>query len=330
MIATSVQTENATHNIGSMPAYRLGPDGQAVVTVDGVDQSLGRYGSEASRRRYLVILASLQSNGFLQQTIPASIANYRSLKARKERERAEREEQERLRKEIKEQQRLMRLELRLSRQKRLEQRRLAEEKSRLEREKLANRLSALVDDYVVESTIKQLSPVLRDMVRLQKLLGCEPAELCGITPGDVTRKGGRATIELRVRRTSGRILIRTVELGKDANAILEPYLDRPADQVCFSPRESVLKMREERHRHRKRKDRFLMGRAIANHKRVPGVKYESGKYGESVRLAAIRAFPIPDGLTSDQVDRWIEKYHWHPRQLAKKRTEPNQSKERGK
>ncbi len=44
-----------------------------------------------------------------------------------------------------------------------------------------------VSDAVVEATLPHLTAVVADMVRLQRLLGCRPGEICDLTPRIIDR-----------------------------------------------------------------------------------------------------------------------------------------------
>ncbi len=47
-----------------------------------------------------------------------------------------------------------------------------------------------VDDSIIEATLPHLQPVVADMVRLQRLTGARPGEICSIRPADVNRRWG--------------------------------------------------------------------------------------------------------------------------------------------
>jgi integrase len=51
-----------------------------------------------------------------------------------------------------------------------------------------------VGEKEIARTLPYLSPTIADMVRLQRLLGCRPTELCLIRPGDVDRSGGPGAV----------------------------------------------------------------------------------------------------------------------------------------
>ena len=76
---------------------------------------------------------------------------------------------------------------------------------------------------VVEATVKQLTPVVRDMVELQLLLGCRPGEIVKLTPAMVDRSGDVWKITLAENNTAYRGLERTIYVGPKAQAILTRY-----------------------------------------------------------------------------------------------------------
>ena len=46
-----------------------------------------------------------------------------------------------------------------------------------------------VDDVIVEKTLPHCSPIVADMIRLQRLTGMRPAEVCCLTPAMIDRSG---------------------------------------------------------------------------------------------------------------------------------------------
>ena len=59
-----------------------------------------------------------------------------------------------------------------------------------------------VADAVIDATLPTLPPVVADMVRLQRLTGCRPAEVCILRPCDVDRSGKVWGYRPRVTRTN--------------------------------------------------------------------------------------------------------------------------------
>lgn len=96
-----------------------------------------------------------------------------------------------------------------------------------------------VDDKVVDATIKHLSGVVADMVRFHRLVGARPTEVCTIRPGDIDRSGQVWLYRPQRHKTQHHGHDRVVMIGPKAQKILTPYLERPADAFCFSPREAM-------------------------------------------------------------------------------------------
>jgi site-specific recombinase XerD len=80
--------------------------------------------------------------------------------------------------------------------------------------------------------------VVRDMVRLQWLTGMRPGELCSLTPEQIEIRDGAWYYRPDKHKTKYMGKKRVVLIGRLAKAVLRPYLDRPADLPCFSPKES--------------------------------------------------------------------------------------------
>ena len=169
---------------------------------------------------------------------------------------------------------------------------------------------------VVNSTLPFLAPILADMVRIQLWTGARPGEICALTPDQVDRTGDKISLVTRgaaalpkgcwaiiptQHKGSHRGKTRVIPVGPQAQQILAKYLDRPADQPCFSPRESreafdaarraarVTPMTPSQ-RARKRK---------AKPKKKAGDWYDVAAYGRAIRAAASKA----------------GQPHWHPHQL---------------
>lgn len=108
-----------------------------------------------------------------------------------------------------------------------------------------------VADDVLEATLPHLPPVVDDMVRLLRLLGCRPGELCVMRPCDVDRTGDVWSYRVPRHKTDHIGKSRTVYIGPRAQAIIAPYLLRAAEAYCFSPAESDAKRRAILHANRK-------------------------------------------------------------------------------
>ena len=130
----------------------------------------------------------------------------------------------------------------------------------------------------IDKTLPHLSPIVRAMVEIQRATGMRSDNLCAMRPMDIDRTGKVWIYRPPDHKGSSREKPLAVPLGPRCQKILRPYLDRPADAFCFSPREAV-------------------GRAIG--RRAPGTRYTTGTYRNAVHKASVAA-----GVDS-----------WHPHQL---------------
>jgi integrase len=102
-----------------------------------------------------------------------------------------------------------------------------------------------VSEEVIDETIAWLPPIVADMVRFQRLVGCRPNEVCIIRPCDVDRSSDVWAYKPGTHKTEHRGGQRVIAIGPRAQAMLTPYLLRPADAFCFSPAESRQKWLDE-------------------------------------------------------------------------------------
>lgn len=95
-----------------------------------------------------------------------------------------------------------------------------------------------VDDAVIDATIPFLPEIIADMVRLQRLTGARPGEICGLRPGDVERTGETWVWRPAHHKNSWRDHERVIMIGPRAQEIIERYMLRDPKAYCFSPAES--------------------------------------------------------------------------------------------
>ena len=86
---------------------------------------------------------------------------------------------------------------------------------------------------VVDATLPELPAQVADMVRIQLLTGCRPNEIMRMRPGEIDRDGDVWRYRPTLHKNAWRSKPRTVYLGPQAQALLTPYLLRPANQCCF-------------------------------------------------------------------------------------------------
>jgi integrase len=96
-----------------------------------------------------------------------------------------------------------------------------------------------VPDEVVESTLPFLPPAIAAMVRLQRCSAMRPGEVVLVRPCDIDRSGDVWIYTPGTHKTEHRGRPRVIPLGKEAQAVLAPYLLRSTDTYCFSPQETM-------------------------------------------------------------------------------------------
>ncbi len=150
-----------------------------------------------------------------------------------------------------------------------------------------------VDTTTVEATLVQLGKIPADMVRLQRLTGCRPDEICQIRPMDIDRTNDVWTYCPRSHKTehhAGRD--RVIFIGPRAQEILRPYLLRESTAFCFSPTEADEQFRRAKHLARKTKpssgSRAGLSVKVAT-KRRTGERYTSESYRRAIHRACDRA-----------------------------------------
>mgnify|MGYP006921393094 CR=1 FL=1 len=98
-----------------------------------------------------------------------------------------------------------------------------------------------VPDAHVDAVLPHLSPQLRAVVELMRLTGMRPGEALAISPGRIDRSGPAGCWVYRPTRhkTQSRGHSRAVLIGPRGQAVLMPWMNRPAGQECFRPCETA-------------------------------------------------------------------------------------------
>jgi integrase len=167
-----------------------------------------------------------------------------------------------------------------------------------------------VSDEIVEATLPHLSTVAADMIRLQRLLGCRPGEICIMRPCDIDRSGEVWTYRPASYKTEHHERERVIFIGPNAQQILLPYLLRDAQAFCFSPAESEIKRKATMRANRKTPVQPCQENRSRQHpKRKPGTKYNKDSYNHAIRRAVDKA----NRLRAESGEEPLP--CWHPNQL---------------
>jgi integrase len=164
-----------------------------------------------------------------------------------------------------------------------------------------------VDAADVEATVVYCPPVLAAMIRLQRLTGMRSQNLCAIRPMDIDRSLPVWIYRPPRHKGSWRGTELSVFIGPKSQKILKPYLKRPADKPCFSPRESEAKRNE---------GRRAAGKAPIRNGRPRNSQYTTDTYRQAVTYAIDRA-NRKRKKAAEEAGREPPPVipYWHPHQL---------------
>lgn len=154
-----------------------------------------------------------------------------------------------------------------------------------------------VPDDVVDKTLEYLAEIPADMVRLQRLTGCRPDEVCRMKPIDIDRRGEIWIYRPEAHKTQHRGRERLILIGPKGQALLAPYLLRGAESYCFCPQEAEEQFRRQRTLSRTT-PQSSGNRPGTNRRRKPqrrpSERYQTASYRRAIHRACDRA----------KVDRW--------------------------
>lgn len=149
-----------------------------------------------------------------------------------------------------------------------------------------------VDDATVQATLPNLSVIVADMIRFQRLTGCRPGEVCILRPCDVDNSVEVWTYRPESHKTEHHGRERRIPIGPKAQVILRPYLLRAKESYCFAPADSERKRREEAHEQRTTPLKYG-NRPGTNRRRKPkrkaGERYTNDSYRRAVHRACDKA-----------------------------------------
>jgi integrase len=177
-----------------------------------------------------------------------------------------------------------------------------------------------VDDATVDATLAHLPDVVADMVRIQRLTGMRPAEVCMLRPCEVDRTGPVWLFTPATHKTAHHGQSRIICIGPRAQEVLLRYLARDAESYCFRPCDSEAKRRAAANAARLTPlscgDRPGSNRK-RRPKRSPGDQYTVAAYRRAISRACDKSFPAPKKIADDPAKcaAWQSEHRWAPNQL---------------
>jgi integrase len=151
-----------------------------------------------------------------------------------------------------------------------------------------------VTDDDVAAVLPFVRPEIAAMVRVQRLTGMRPGEVCALRPCDVDATGPVWLYRPRRHKSAWRGKPRTVAIGPQAQAVLAPFWPAAPTDHVFSPRRSIAAFHAGRTAAR-RTPRFPSHvkrnaeKRAAEPERRPTVCYTATSYGHAVAKGADRA-----------------------------------------
>ncbi len=197
-----------------------------------------------------------------------------------------------------------------------------------------------VADWIVDKTVTSLPQIVADMVRLQRLIGCRPGEVCNLTPASFDRTNDVWVATLSEHKTKHHGHTRKLYVGPQAQAIILPYLDRDEDIHLFRPCDVVTMRREQASNARttplscgNRPGKRAGGFQRGSYRKSPGDAYTTESYRRAIHNACDKAFPAPEPLSqrdgesdaarwrrltkieADMLKTWQSEHRWGPNRL---------------
>lgn len=147
-----------------------------------------------------------------------------------------------------------------------------------------------IADEVVETTLPHCPPTIADMIRLQRLTGARPAEICSLRPCDIDRSADVWLYRPQSHKTEHHGRERLVLIGPKAQAVLLSYLLRGGDAYCFSPAESEkCRRRKQREERQSKVQPSQRNRKKRRPVKSPGDHYTASSYRRAIHNACDRA-----------------------------------------
>ena len=142
-----------------------------------------------------------------------------------------------------------------------------------------------VENRHIEAVKPLVSRPVAALIALQLLTGARPGELVNLRPSNIDQTGEIWIVKLELHKTAYRGRQRTLQFGPRAQAIPKPFLLRPADTYCFSPRDAQADLNAKANSHR-RLDQKPNRRKT---ERRLGDAYKVGSYRRAIETACIKA-----------------------------------------
>ena len=141
-----------------------------------------------------------------------------------------------------------------------------------------------VPEENVSVVLPLVTPQVRAMIELQQVTGMRPNEVTAMRPIDIDRSQPTWIFRPARHKTQHHGIERLIYLGPRAQAIITPYLLRPAEAYLFSPKDAVKQSRD-----RLRRGNNPPKMCRPSPKRVAGDRYTRRSYYSAIKRGCEKA-----------------------------------------
>ena len=151
-----------------------------------------------------------------------------------------------------------------------------------------------VSEEHIQAVLEKLPPVVADMVRAQRLIGCRPQDIVNICPAEIAKgePGEPWLYRPESHKTAHHDQELVLPIGPKAQAILEKYWPAKPKDVFFSPKATV-QIRNDARRGKGKHAAVVAKRAKKIASRPPKDRYTTSSYRRAVnRACELAGIPI--------------------------------------
>ena len=173
-----------------------------------------------------------------------------------------------------------------------------------------------VPDQVVNETIKYLPAVIADMVRLQRLTGARPGEICQIRPGDLDRRGEIWEYRPATHKTEHHDKERIIYIGPERKRFSCPTFCERATFIAFRRPNRKSRAIERRAKRVSKVQPSQQNRRRPSPKLQPADRYNKDSYCRAITRAVHKANKqIRKNAEQAGIENPEFLKSWHPNQL---------------
>jgi integrase len=180
-----------------------------------------------------------------------------------------------------------------------------------------------VADAVVDAVLPFVLPTVAAMIRVQRLTGARPGEVCLMRACDIDTTGDVWLYRPHAHKTKHKGKDRVIALGPQAQAVVKQFLKLDIRAYLFSPRDAMERKRAEMRGRRTKVQPSQQDRRRRKPKKQLGERYKTASYYYAIRRgvgAANKAQACSVCKTLKPPDRCdackaAAIPHWHPHQL---------------